>query len=118
MELFKGFYVGLMLIPNIFIPALIGSSIFLLLRPNINFTKTTRGVIYQQIILFIIFILCLYIWAIIDSLIFKTLTLENVKKDFNSQFAGFIPIVAIFSVSIPLLYLRLLKKEKLRTTHR
>ena len=107
----KSIFMGFLVYVNILIPTFIGTLIyFLIKRWRINKSKTVNIVI-QIIMLTLFFIIGLFIWATIDSLLFTTLSWDNIKKDFDSQFMGFLPITLTIATLLPIFDLWLSKRN-------
>ena len=106
-----GFYVGLLTFGNILIPTLAGVLIYLLLKRWVVIASPILKIMIQILLLIAIFIFGLYVWAAIDSFLFETLTWENIKNDYDSQFAGFLPVVLTEAILIPNIDFFLTKRQ-------
>ena len=105
-----GLYGGLLTFGNILIPTLAAVLIYLLLKRWVMIASPILKIMIQILLLITIFIFGLHVWAAIDSFLFETLTWENIKNDYDSQFAGFLPVVLTEAILIPNIDLWLTKR--------
>jgi hypothetical protein len=98
-----GLYVIILIFGNILIPTIIAVLFFLMLRKKTTLKTPLKTILLQAIILMPLYVLGLYLWATIDSLLFEKLTWENIQQDFNSQFSGFLPVIIAQAIQIPVL---------------
>lgn len=106
-----GLYAGLLTFGNILLPTLGAVIIYSFIKRWTTFTRILPTLVFQITILVILFIFGLFAWAAIDAYLFETLTLENIKDDYKSQFSGFLPVVFSEAVLIPIFDLWLTKRK-------
>lgn len=98
-----GLYASILTFGNILLPTLGAVLIYKLIKAKTTLKKDIWTVTLQAIILAGFFTLGLYIWAVCEAAIYKTLTWTDAKAVYESEFSGFLPIVFSEAVLIPLL---------------
>ena len=96
-----GLYAGILTFGNILLPTLLAVIIFTLINRKTKVANPLLTISLQSTILFFIFILGLFVWATVDAYLFETLTWKDIKSDYKSQFAGFLPVVFTEALLIP-----------------
>jgi hypothetical protein len=106
-----GLYAGVLTFGNILIPTIGAVLLFKLIKRWIIFSNSTLLIMIQVTLLAVLFIIGLFAWATIDSVLFETMTWQNIKNDYDSQFSGFLPVVFTEALLIPIIDLWLTKRN-------
>jgi hypothetical protein len=107
------FYLTIFTLPNIIIPGLLATIIFLSLKSKLWVADNFRDILYTGTTLTLIFLLGLITWSIIDILAFgDSLTFDKIFKDFKTQFLGFSPLTLSTAVALPILDKRIERRIK------
>ena len=96
-----GLYAGLLTFGNILLPTLGAVAIFILIKGWTTLVNIAQTIFLQAIILFLLLIFGLFVWATLDAYLFETITWRNVKDDYESEFAGYLPVVFTEAILIP-----------------
>jgi flagellar biosynthesis protein FlhB len=106
-----GLYAGVLTFGNILIPSIGAVLLFKLIKRWISLSNSTLLIMIQVTLLTVLLIFGLFVWAAIDSILFETMTWQNIKYDYDSQFSGFLPVVLAEAVLIPIIDLWLTKRN-------
>ncbi|MCD8528938.1 MAG: hypothetical protein LRY27_02990, partial [Chitinophagales bacterium] len=90
--------------------------IFQLVKKMTKFDNRLLTISIQTMLLAGLFVFGLFIWATADTILFTTLTWENIIDDYNSQFSGFLPVAFTEAFLIPAIDQWLTKRQKIIET--
>jgi hypothetical protein len=97
-------YLTLFTLPNIIIPTLLATIIFVSLKSKLWTADNVKNVLYTGTTLTLIFILGLIAWSIIDVLTFgDSLTFDKIFKDFKTRFLGSTLLTLSTGIALPIL---------------
>ena len=97
-----GIYAGIWTFGNVILPTVGAVIIYLMIKHWIKLKNPLHSVILQSCSLLILYFGGVLIWAAGEAYFYRTLTLVDVKRVFNSEFMGFLPVMFSHSVLIPL----------------
>lgn len=101
-------YCVIMAFGNALAPTLIGVLIFKLINKKTILTSKIGTKLFQAIILLILFLVGICLWSVTDIVVFYSdlskITIFRIEQDFQSQFSGYLPILCIHAVIIPVVY--------------
>jgi hypothetical protein len=101
-------YGAIMAFGNALVPTLICVLFFKSINNKTTLTNRASTKLFQTTILLIVFTSGIYLWSAIDVATFywdlSKITLLEIEKDFQSQFSGYLPILCIHALIIPMVY--------------
>jgi hypothetical protein len=93
---------------NIFFPTMIGAIIYLFIKYKVKLRNKIQTILLQVFVLCLIFVSALFIWAMIDTLLRfgedNKFTVENILRDYNSEFSGYLFVALFQALAIPFLF--------------
>ncbi len=97
-------YVGFMVVPDLFLPALFAILIFRLIRAKIRIRSPSGTLALRAALLAALCLAALYVWAAVE--IFYTglepLHLASLQTAFNDEFGVYLPVLFAWAILIPL----------------
>ena len=113
-------YIGMLIFGGYFIPILIATALFFLLKRGLKRRYNFRNIIYYSILLFFVIQFGLLIWSMLDvikyNLGFSDFTFQSVIVDYNKEFARLILVTIFISFAIPAIDMLISKRHLSRTS--
>jgi hypothetical protein len=111
-----GLYVGFYTFWNVLIPTLVAVLIYEFVKRRTILKFDVLTILFQTIILTMLFTAGLFVWAGAEAAIFKTFNWTNTESVFDTEFSGFMTVVFSEALVIPTLDLYFRKRELSRTS--